>query len=209
MINSHPKDVRKFRNCLKHEEGWDDNSDKAKMRNDETNGEKENTFQTFVKDATNKEKKENENQNHACQKCENGKISHIRVNLTNQRATDKREINSFVIKGPKIYYISASEFIVSGSDLSRHFQFICESCLREEEKAKMTSRKRSHRQAKVRQAIIDTILLCQERTQSKSDKWTRSCFKWAVKTFEENRSEALKILTSYYRFMGPQLETNS
>ncbi len=28
-------------------------------------------------------------------------------------------------------------------DLSRHFQYICESCLREEEKAKMTSRKTS------------------------------------------------------------------
>ncbi len=97
MINSHPKHVRKFQNYSNHEEAWEENSDKAVLRNDETNGENGNALQTFVKDATNKQRKEIEIQNRACQKCEIGKISHIRVCLTNQRETVEREIDSCVI----------------------------------------------------------------------------------------------------------------
>ena len=129
------------------------------MRNDETNGDKEENDQIFVNGSTNEEKNGIANPDRACQKCEKGKISHIRVLITKQRETHDSDTVSAVIRAPSIRYLSDSEFIVSCGELIRHFQFICDSCLRREENLKMANRVTAQQQTSTKSYRYDFILL--------------------------------------------------
>ena len=58
IINAHIKDIRKFRNELKHELGWqseNQKTEKAAMRNDKTKVKEDDTVENFVKHVSSEE----------------------------------------------------------------------------------------------------------------------------------------------------------